>query len=334
MKLTDVGEFDMIDQLAKIARESCPPSAVSRQNLTIGIGDDAAAWQNESGRTLATTDCLIEGIHFTKAITDWHDLGWKALAVNFSDIAAMGGHPRYALVTLGLPEETSTEDVLQFYTGMAELANRYETAIIGGDVSAAPAVFINLAVTGRAGKHLLTRNMARPGDVVAVTGSLGGAAGGLRILQAHRKPSEIGKALCEAFLRPCPRLEEGTLLVAEGVRCAIDLSDGLATDLKRICQQSSVGAVVEVAMVPLPPMLTALFGTEALALALGGGEDYELLFTAPIKTVEQVAAKAPCPVTIIGRVTTENPGKLNLISPDGQDFTLDNQGWQHFAHRT
>ncbi len=332
MKLVDLGEFNLIDQLAGIVQKSGRPSALSWQNLVIGIGDDAAVWQNESSRTLATTDCLIEGVHFTKETTSWHDLGWKALAVNLSDVAAMGGRPLYALVTIGLPSELQADDVLELYAGMTELAEKSETAIVGGDVSTAPAVFINIAVIGGTGKHLLTRSAARPGEVVAVTGYLGSAAGGLRLLQEHCKPDNISKTLCEAFLRPTPRLEIGALLTAEGVRCAIDVSDGLAADLGHICRQSGVGAVVETSRLPIHPALTALFGAEALTLALSGGEDYELLFTAPANTIERVAAKALCPVTIIGTVTSQNPGEIRLTDPNGKTLSLDHGGWQHFAH--
>lgn len=331
MKLTDFGEFNLIDQLAKVVRKDSHPSAASWQNLVLGIGDDAAVWKNESGHTVATTDCLIEGIHFTRENTDWHDLGWKALAVNLSDLAAMGSHPRYALVTLGLPGKTRADDILHLYTGMGELAGKYETAIVGGNVSTAPVVFISITVTGQSNRHFLTRSAASPGEVIAVTGSLGGAAGGLRFLSAPHDYDSSGKTLCEYWLKPHPRLEVGALLATEGVRCAIDISDGLAADLGHICKQSQVGATVEVSQVPQPPALAPLFGAEALTLALSGGEDYELLFTAPAKTVERIAAKAPCPITVIGTVTAENPGKLRLLDPDGAAFVLNNQGWQHFA---
>jgi len=332
MKLATLGEFDLINQLTGIVQKNCQPSAASWRHLILGIGDDAAAWQNESGPTLATTDCLIENTHFTLETTNWYDLGWKALAVNLSDIAAMGGSPRYALVTLGLPKETPSFDITQLYSGMTELAGRYETAIVGGNVSTAPVVFISITVTGLAGQHLLTRNAARSGEVVAVTGSLGGAAGGLRLLQSPLgELDKDGQVLREAFLKPQPRLEMGALLVAEGVHCAIDISDGLVTDLDHICQQSGVGIVIEASRIPQPPALNHLFDQESLSLALSGGEDYELLFTAPAKTIELIATKAPCPITIIGKVTDENPGKIRLLGPDSQELPINNKGWQHFV---
>lgn len=331
MELAETGESNLIDQLAKIVHEGRRPSAVSWQNLSIGIGDDAAVWKSTGDQTLATTDCLIEGIHFTRDITDWYNLGWKALAVNLSDIAAMGGLPTYALITLGLPKDVHTEHIIHLYAGMNELAGKYEVAIAGGNVSSSPSVFISITVIGRADGHLLTRNAAIPGEVVAVTGSLGSAAGGLMLLQKNCSPPESGKILCEAFLKPCPRMEMGALLVAEGVRCATDVSDGLTIDLEHICRQSGVGATIETARVPQLPALTALFDTRATALALSGGEDYEILFTASAKAIEGIVAKAPCPVTVIGTVTASDHGKPKLLGPDGQDFVLGSQGWQHFA---
>jgi len=332
MTLATVGEFNLIDQLAEVVQKNHQPSAISWRNLILGIGDDAAVWQSENGPTMATTDCLIEGIHFTLDTTSWYDLGWKALAVNLSDIAAMGGRPRYALVTLGLPGKIATSDIIQLYNGMTELAGRSKTAIVGGNVSAAPVVFISITVIGQADNHILTRRAAHPGEVVAVTGSLGRSAGGLRLLQTHcDELNEGGKALREAHLKPFPRLEMGTILVAEGVHCATDISDGLVLDLEHICQQSGVGAEIEVSQVPQPPELSTLFGAEALPLALGGGEDYELLFTAPVTTIAMIAARAPCPVTIIGRITAENPGNVILIGPGGKNITLNDKGWQHFA---
>ena len=331
MQLSALGEFNLINQLAEITQRCRQPQVASWQNLILGIGDDAAVWKNENNLTLATTDCLVENVHFTLETTNWHDLGWKALAINLSDIAAMGGLPRYALVTLGLPKETHTEDVLQLYTGMSELAEKYGTAIVGGDVSAAPAIFINITIIGQANKHVLARNMARSGEVIAVTGNLGSAAGGLKLLHSHHQSSGEENVLCEAFLKPIPRLEIGTLLVGEGVHCAIDISDGLVADLEHICQQSGVGAEIEIARIPQAPELTTFFDAGALDLALSGGEDYELLFTAPSENMDQIIAKSPCQITVIGTITAKNPGHIRLLAPDGQDIAISNRGWQHFA---
>ncbi len=331
MKIAQLGEFNLIDRLASIAAAGQDSGAMAWRNLVTGIGDDAAVWRSQPGRVLATTDCLVQGVHFSLETTSWRDLGWKSLAVSLSDIAAMGGSPRYALVTLALPPDSLTEDIEQLYQGMVELAGRYGVAIVGGDTSAAPLLFINLTVIGQAGRRLLTRSAARAGDLVAVTGHLGAAAGGLRLLQDKRQAVKADAPLRQAFLRPSPRLDAAEALVAAGVRCAIDISDGLLADLGHICHNSHVGAVVEAARVPLHPALPRVFGPDALNLALSGGEDYELVFTAPIRVLEQVRAASPCPVTIIGRITRDNSGNVSVAGPDGQPLSFNSQGWQHFA---
>lgn len=287
MKVSELGEFGLIQAISRLIKESRDECSPAWQQLTIGIGDDAAAWRAEPGITLATTDCLIQSVHFTLDTTGWYELGWKAMAVNLSDIAAMGGRPRYALVALELPAETEVEDVMALYRGLLRLGHEHGVAIVGGDTNSADRVLISLAVTGQSGESLLTRSAARPGEVVAVTGCLGAAAAGWRLLKEKRPATEGDTPLRQAFLTPHPRLAEGELLVSEGVRAAIDISDGLVADLGHICQESGVGALIEVARVPQHPAARRLFGEEALGLALSGGEDYELLFTTSRETCRE-----------------------------------------------
>ncbi len=332
MRVSQSGEFGLIHSLAGIIQAGRDERAPAWRRLVLGIGDDAAAWRCEPGLTLATSDCLIEGVHFTRATIGWRDLGWKALAVNLSDIAAMGGAPRYALVTLALPEDTDEQAAAELYQGMAELANRYGVAVVGGDTSAAPAVFINLTVTG-AGEQLLTRSAAKPGDRVAVTGCLGMAAAGWQLLKEGGEIPQEADPLLSAFRHPIPRLEAGRLLVQAGVQAAIDVSDGLAADLGHICEMSRAGADVSVDRVPVHPAARALLGAAALPLALGGGEDYELLFTAPAETIKQVQAQSPVPVTVVGEITSAHPGQVRLLDAAGRPFTLPERGWQHFVSR-
>jgi thiamine-monophosphate kinase len=230
-----------------------------------------------------------------------------------------------------LPGNTDAEEAAELYQGMAELAAEFGVAIVGGDTSAAPVAIINVTLIGQAGKHLLTRRAARAGDLIAVTGYFGAAAGGFRLLMEHKKPVPSDLALREAFLTPRPRLAAGEALVVAGVRCAIDVSDGLVADLTHICRQSCAGALVEMPKVPLHPSLPAVFGPEALEMALAGGEDYELIFTAPADIVKKVELKAPCPITVIGTVTGEHPGEVRLIGWDGKPLKLEYQGWQHFV---
>lgn len=334
MKVSELGEFGLIDLLAKVV-DSSPGGQASRQKLIVGIGDDAAAWQGDTSTQLATTDCLIQDVHFALSITPWQELGWKALAVNLSDIAAMGGLPQYALVSLALPGITEVEDVTALYRGMIELAQQFEVTIIGGDTSQAPLVSITVTVlgsTGSRGKHMLTRSAAKSGDKIAVTGYLGTAAAGFEMLTGGlRFDSEATTYLRDAFLHPLPRIAEGQLLVGQGVRTAMDISDGLLSDLKHICEASRVSARVEIDRLPIPPAVKSNFGGRALELALSGGEDYELLFTASAGVINKVKETASCPVTVIGEIVAGKAGMVSLFDVNGRPFHLGKEGWEHFG---
>jgi len=333
MNVSELGEFGLIDILSRMAYATRDREAAAWQKLVLGIGDDAAAWQGEAAIQLATTDALIQDIHFTLKTISWEELGWRALAANLSDIAAMGGLPRYALVSLALPGHTEVEDVVIFFRGMLDLAQQSGVAIIGGDTCSAPLVAINITVLGSAAQddHLLTRSAARPGDQIAVTGYLGGGAAGLEILRQDipTKPG-VARKLKRAFTRPQPRVAEGQALAASGVKAAIDISDGLVADLRHICQASRVSARVETNRVPILPEVKASFADRALELALSGGEDYELLFTAESTIIDRVKDAISCPVTVIGEITEDETGKITLIGEKGQPLDLPRAGWEHF----
>jgi thiamine-monophosphate kinase len=306
VKVSELGEFGLIDLLAKIAPQGGP-----EHRMLIGIGDDAAAWQGDDAMVLATTDAMAEGVHFAAGTPCW-ELGWKALAVNLSDIAAMGGIPGYALVNLSLPGETEVEDVTQLYRGMAELAKQHGVAIVGGNITSAPIVMIAVTVIGKGAREgLLRRAAAVPGDRVAV-------------------PPQAATYLKKAYLQPQPRIAQGQALVRHGVRAAIDISDGLVADLGHVCAASKVGATVRVNAVPIHPSVREALGNDALRLALTGGEDYELLFTASEQTVREVEASlgADCPVTVIGEVTDGT--SVVLLGEDGKPYHIDGLGWDHF----
>jgi thiamine-monophosphate kinase len=332
MKVSELGEFGLIDLLAKMVHEQMAPS----QQLIIGIGDDAAAWHGNALTQLATVDSFIQDIHFSLAITPWKELGWKALAINLSDIAAMGGVPGYALVSLALPDHTEVDDVTALYQGMIELAQQFGVAIVGGDTSSAPLVAVNITILGsaRSESNILTRSAARAGDRVAVTGYLGAAAAGWEMLtQELQFDPEATAGLKRACLHPYPRIAEGQLLVDQGVKTAIDISDGLISDLNHICKASQVGARIEVDRVPIAPAVKANFGDRALELALSGGEDYELLFTASTKVIDKIRATASCPITVIGEIVADKTGRITLVDRQGNPFRLDKKGWEHFTSR-
>jgi thiamine-monophosphate kinase len=337
MRVSELGELGLIDLLAEMVHSAQDSRSVSWQKLMVGIGDDASAWQGNTSTQLATVDSFIQDVHFSLDIFPWEEVGWKALAVNLSDIAAMGGIPRYALVSLALPGDTEVEDVTTLYRGMLELAQQSGVAIAGGNISSALLVIVDITALGDTGihdRHLLTRSAAIPGEQIAVTGYLGTAAAGLEMLAEQLQfDPETTRYLRSAFLHPHPRIAEGQLLVAQGIKTAIDISDGLISDLRHICKLSQVGAQIEIKQVPVHPAVQTSFGDKSLELALSGGEDYELLFTGSAETINRVKEKASCPITVIGKIIADKIGKVNLIDREGKRLDFGKAGWEHFTTR-
>lgn len=325
MKVGDLGEFALIEFIADIVGKP------SGRDLILGIGDDASIWCTEQATQLGTTDTLVQNVHFTLDTATWRDLGWKALAINISDIAAMGGEPCYALVSLALPSVTDVESIVEFYRGMVELARKFDVDICGGNISSAPVVVINVSVIGKASDIILRRSAALPGDQIAVTGYLGQAAAGRKMLQSRLKfDSETTAFLRAAHLRPYPRVAEGQILVQHGVKAAIDISDGLLSDLSHICKASRVEARVQLDGLPIHPMVKAAFEKESVGLALSGGEDYELLFTAKREIAEQIKGLMLTPVTVIGEIIRGEPGQVTLYNERGRPVEWGKRGWEHF----
>ncbi|MFA5374871.1 MAG: thiamine-phosphate kinase [Dehalococcoidia bacterium] len=327
MKVSESGEFGLIELIAKTVGKT------GSDNLLIGIGDDAACWRAE-GLQLATTDTLIEGVHFDFKTVTWRELGWKAMAVNVSDIAAMGGRPLYALVSLAIPADTDTESVVDLYTGMLELAKKFKVRIVGGDTVASPVTTITLTIVGEAenkGK-VLRRSAAKPGDMIAVTGTFGASAAGLAMMQRRLSLDKKTEAMLrEAHFKPAPRVKEGLILARNGVKAAIDVSDGLLGDLEKMCLASGVGAKLYSERIPIHPDVVKSFGNEAITLALTGGEDYELILTATQKILDKAKRELPRPLTVIGRIVK---GKdVKVLDEDGNEFSWSSSGWDHFAKR-
>jgi len=333
VKVSELGEFGLIDLIAKTVNSS-PGNQPSWRKLICGIGDDAAAWYSDASIQLATVDSLIQDVHFTLDTTSWNELGWKALAINLSDIAAMGGVPRYALIALSLPDHTEVENVIALYQGMIELAQQFGVAIVGGDTDSTPQVAITVTVLGTTqnrDKRLLTRSTAKPGEQVAVTGYLGAATAGLQMLTKKlRFDSESTASLKKAFLRPYPRIAEGELLVKQEIKTAIDISDGLVSDLKQICKASRVGARIQIDRVPVHPAVKANFSDKSLEMALSGGEDYELLFTGSADAIARVKKATSCPISVIGEITADKMGEVILVDSKGNAINLARTGWEHF----
>lgn len=332
MKISELGEFGLIDLIARKIKRSRKYQPEAWRGVSIGIGDDAAVWQGANHLEMATTDTLVQDVHFSFKTSTWHDLGWKSLAVNISDIGAMGGIPKYALVTLALPGGIRVEDISKLYDGMLKACKKYQVAIVGGDMVTAPLTVITVALWG----HLdvtepLTRSAARPGDQIAVTGFIGDSAGGLALMTENKKAGpDISKYLRKAHLQPEPRPAEGQLLTHLNVKAAIDISDGLVADLGHICQSSHVSALIHTDKLPLSPQLKQAFGKRALPLALFGGEDYELLFTAPARIIEKVIKESACTITVIGEVTPDKSGKVTLLDSKNAVLHWERGGWDHF----
>ena len=333
MKLSALGESEVIAVLTEmvVASQSGPDNATPHGfRLRVDAGDDTAAWNPGRGTELFTTDTIVEGVHFTLSTASWHDLGWKIMAANVSDIAAMGGHPLYALVTLGLPPETEVDDLKSLYRGMLALGNRYGVRVVGGDVIRSRVVFITVALTGVTDSEPMLRSNARVNDRIAVTGSLGSAAGGLKVIR-DGLANELAESLKAAHLRPDPCLSEGIALTNHGVKAAMDISDGLLEDLSKICRASGVAAKIDAAKIPVLPALKEVFPNEYLDLALGGGEDYQLLFTAPSKLMDEMIRTLPSPAAVIGDVVEGDVGKVEAIdSQTGGVVEPSHGGWDHF----
>ncbi|MEW5767000.1 MAG: thiamine-phosphate kinase [bacterium] len=331
-KLKDLGEFGLIEHLK--ARLKSNDSAIA-----VNIGDDAAALKlSESQLTLITADILIEGVHFTRDNFTPFQIGWKAMAANVSDIAAMGGKPRWAVISLGLPPTLSSDYIDCLYNGMEVLGNKMGgIALVGGDTVSSRDLIISISLLGLVEPELLTlRSGARVGNYLAVTGTLGDSALGLELLSnsfstplPHLKKS--ADELIEKHLQPLPRLEEARRIVESKLATAmIDISDGLAAEVKRIVEASGVGIRIFQDQVPLSYSLMQIcehLGMDPLRFSLGGGEDYELLFTFPPERQEEI--KEGMKASLIGRVVPESEG-IKLIDRTGKVKDLPCQGYDHF----
>jgi len=321
------GEFALIAELAALF--GTPPDG-------LGIGDDAATWPAATGTiAVATTDMLVEGIHFRLDWTSPADLGWKVLAANLSDLAAMGAMPGRALVSIAI-DPARRELVLDVARGLQSLAALTGTWIVGGDTVRSPGpLVINVALVGQADpSRLLRRDAARAGDLVGVTGALGASAAALALLSEVAGQMDPAAApLLAAHHRPHPRLAAGQVLASHGARCAIDISDGLASEALHIARASGVGIEIDVGRVPLAPAAVKLLGDRrSRELALTGGEDYELLFTFDPRLRAELATALDVDggLTVLGEVTDRVPPGDARFVEDGQPIEPAERGYVAF----
>lgn len=330
-------EFEFIETLRERA---------SASSSVTGIGDDAAVFQTTAGKeTVVTTDLLIEDIDFRRTTIPPYLLGHKALAVSLSDIAAMGARPRWSLTSIGVPGDVwQTDFGDRLYSGLFELANRYDVQLIGGDTSRTEEkIVIDSIVIGECfAGQAVKRSGAKVGDQIFVTGSLGGAAAGLRLVErgAHlaeqNLDDEDSKKLDHVLLRhlrPEPRVGWGIVLGDEKLATSmIDISDGLSSDLNHLCSASNVGALIESSFLPIDHQVVELCGRRALdplQLALHGGEDFELLFTVKPDDVARLPRRVDgAQITRIGEIRNQNEGVQ--IREGARVWDLNPGGWKHF----
>jgi thiamine-monophosphate kinase len=334
-------EFDFINSLRKRVE------SLATQSLVAGIGDDAAVVRNAAGKdTVITADLLVEDIDFHRTTTPPYLLGHKALAISLSDVAAMGARPLCSLISIGVPDDVWQTDFLdRLYDGLLDLANRYGVQLIGGDTSrTTDKIVIDSIVTGECGGGAsVMRSGAKAGDQIFVTGSLGAAAAGLRLIErgAHLAEQNLGDEDSQKLdhillrqLRPEPRVGWGMVLGSERLATAmIDLSDGLSSDLNHLCEASGVGALIDSSLLPIDDRVQELCGRRALdplQLALHGGEDFELLFTVKPENAARLPRRVDgVEIKRIGAIQSASEGVK--ISEGSRTWELKPGGWMHFS---
>lgn len=331
MRVADLGEFDLIDRLTA--------SLPQQDGVILGIGDDAAVLDAGGDWIVATCDAQVQGIHFQLDVTLPEAIGQKAMAVNLSDIAAMGARPRFALISLLVPPELPVTTLDGIYAGLRAMADRYGVAIVGGNVARSPArLVLDITLLGTVDeRRVLRRDGARVGDAILVTGTLGAAAAGLLVQRdpALAVSDDVRQQVLAAQVAPVPRVAAGQWLVRHDVVSALDISDGLLADLHHLCVASRVGALIDPETLPIDPATRAVAsaaGRDPHDLALAGGEDYELLFTVPealaAPIAAQLLAETGTRATPIGTCLAGEP----LIQVPGRDANLPRSyGWDHFA---
>lgn len=331
MKLTQIGEFGLIREI----REQL--TKFQEKGVVVGIGDDAAAVEIEGRKlTLLTTDTLVEDVHFNWDYTSPFKVGWKSLAVNISDIAAMGGNPLHSLISLSLPSEMGNFKIEDLYKGLKEIASQYKVNIVGGNIVHSPIFSITISLIGEVEReNILLRSEAKKGDLIYVTGELGASRAGLECL---RNPNlkvdpKIRKFLVRKHLLPSPKLKEGQILAKKKIaKAAIDMSDGLVSDLFRITEESKVGAILWEEKIPISLACKEVAKEVDISpqeWALYGGEDYELLFTV-FRDKKEKIKELGFSSYLIGEIVEKEDGISLIKKESGEKIPLEDKGYDHF----
>lgn len=333
-----IGEFALIERLRKKLG-----SVGNDEDVIVGNGDDAAVIKAADGKCwVVTCDAQVSGVHFPSSenVTGFA-VGYKSLAVNVSDVAAMGGKPRFALISLGIPEETPVSFLDDVYAGVRALSERYDILVLGGNVTRTSGpLFVDVFLVGEIMEEkVLRRSGAHAGEQILVTGYLGDAAAGLYLLSGFQTGvrEDLQASLIRAQLEPQPRVAEGVVIAESGLATAMmDISDGLAGDIRHLCEASDVGAILWESELPVSDDLletASVAGKKPLEWALHGGEDYELLLTTSAESVralqEIVRRASGAPLTIVGEILPASEG-ISLKRTEGI-IALENLAWDHFS---
>ena len=322
--IADVGEFAVLSRLLSRLRNG--------RGTIVGPGQDCAVIEC-GGRWLFTIDALVDGVHFESGWLAPRQIGRKSVLINVSDIAAMGGQPRFCVVNIGAPASYLARDLDDLQSGIVSAAAQCGASVVGGNLTRADRLSVSIALLGAAPRRLVTRQGARPGDRIYVTGTLGDAALAVQYWQA-RRTAKLAAHAVRRFREPSPRLQAGRFLVESGIASAmIDVSDGLLQDLGHLCDQSRAGAIIRTDHVPLSRAYRSVLGADS-RLALQGGEDYELLCTVPerhVKQLERQQARLACPITCIGEITAGR--RMRLRDQNGPVISADVSGFDHFRRR-
>ncbi|NQT77040.1 MAG: thiamine-phosphate kinase [Bacteroidetes bacterium] len=333
-EISELGEFGLIDRLTKNIK-------LKNKGSLVGVGDDAAVIDNRERLTLVSTDLLVEGIHFDISYTPLRHLGYKAAIVNFSDIYAMNGIPEQITVSLAISNRFSLEAIEEIYEGIYLACETYHVDLVGGDTSSSlSGLFISITVIGSAVEgEIIYRNTAKENDLICVSGDLGAAYMGLMVLEREKQVFKVNPDMqpdlegmdyiLERQLKPEARQDIGKILKGIGVKptAMIDISDGLASDIRHICQGSKLGCQIFTEKLPVDAVTIRLaeeFQIDPYTVVMNGGEDYELLFTITQGDYDKI--KEIIGISIIGHMTDESSG-MNLLTKDGMSVALKAQGW-------
>ena len=335
--LADIGEFGLIDRIHNLLKDIGVPNP----GVTLGIGDDTASLKPRPGyELLLTCDCLIEGRHYLPQYITPRDTGRRAMAVNISDIGAMGGQPLYALISLGLKSETLVSDVEELYRGFAAELNPFGASIIGGNFTKSDRTnFIDITLVGEVLKeNIMLRSTARVGDAILVTGYPGQSAAGLRLLQKAKSTENLkDHPLVQEYNVPKHRMREGQAIArSQKAHAMIDTSDGFLADLGHICQESHVGALLIQENLPISNDLkkaASQLGMDPFQLFLQESDDYELIITCPLENVSSIRLAveevSQTPVSEVGKIT-DTAREMQWKLPDGTILPISQKGWDHF----